>query len=144
MSRRDILAVTETCLNDTVSDSEILSSNFTLYRRDRTGKRGGGILLAVKKSFDSCLIKNSTSHEIIAVSVKGVHTSVLIILCYRPPRADVNDFVFLLNLRNVILSEHRNFENICILGDFNFPDISWNEDNYSCSCARDYVFKMYR
>ena len=39
-----VIAITETWLDDNVSDTETLSNDFTLYRRDRGAKRGGGIL----------------------------------------------------------------------------------------------------
>ena len=57
LSNCDICALTETWLNDNVLDSEIFSDDFTVYRKDRSvtdpGKRGGGVLLAIKKSVKS-------------------------------------------------------------------------------------------
>ena len=137
-SECDVIAVTETWLNDNVSDCEILNDNYTLYRRDRCGQRGGGVLFAVKKTFDSYIVKNLTSHEIIAVCVKGLNTNILFITCYRPPASDAHDFATA--LRNLLLSVHGNFKNICILGDFNFPGILWDEYNYTCSQETDYMF----
>ena len=46
----DVIAVTETWLDDSVTNSEILNESFVIHRRDRRNNvRGGGILLAVKK-----------------------------------------------------------------------------------------------
>ena len=73
----DVIAITESWLNDTVSDSEILNSNYTLYRRDRADKRGGGIVLAVKKTLDSCLVNSLMNHEVMAINVKGQNGSIL-------------------------------------------------------------------
>ena len=39
----DIIAVTDTWLTDNVSDGEILGNDYTIYRRDRVGKTGGGV-----------------------------------------------------------------------------------------------------
>ena len=50
----DIAAISETWLKESVSDSEILNSDYILYRNDRTVRRGGGVLLAVKITFGSC------------------------------------------------------------------------------------------
>ena len=46
----DILSVTETWLNNMVSDSEILPYNYTLFRRDRNDNRVGGVVLISLKS----------------------------------------------------------------------------------------------
>ena len=47
----DLLAKTETWLKPDNLDSEILSSNdFNIYRRDRTDRTGGGVLLAVREN----------------------------------------------------------------------------------------------
>lgn len=49
----DIVVLTETHLNDSVADSEIFPSNFTVFRRDRQhrGRNGGGVLIAVRDIF---------------------------------------------------------------------------------------------
>ena len=50
-------AITETWLNDDISDCELLPDEFTIYRKDRSstnrGKRGGGVLLAIRKNIYS-------------------------------------------------------------------------------------------
>ena len=48
-SRYDIIALTETHLDNSISDSEILPNNYLVFRRDRrsNGRRGGGVLIAV-------------------------------------------------------------------------------------------------
>ena len=52
----DVLVFTETWLRENVLDSEIMASNFQIYRRDRLGKAGGGVLIAVRSSYTSNLI----------------------------------------------------------------------------------------
>ena len=48
--RLDVVAVTETWLDGSVYDTEILSSNdFSIYRNDRN-RHGGGIMLLVHNS----------------------------------------------------------------------------------------------
>lgn len=42
----DIIAVTETHLDESLNSAELFPSNFRLYRRDRN-RRGGGVLVAV-------------------------------------------------------------------------------------------------
>ena len=54
---------------------------------------------------------------------------VIFIVCYRPPGPDVKDFVTHLN--DVFRSVQLTYDKICILGDFNFPDLKWDESNYN-------------
>ena len=44
----DIIVLTETHLDDSISDAEIFPENYTVFRRDRSqnGRQGGGILIA--------------------------------------------------------------------------------------------------
>ena len=52
----DIIAITETWLNDKILDSEVEFSGYHMARMDRCGrKRGGGLIAYVKKSFVSTL-----------------------------------------------------------------------------------------
>ena len=46
----DVISVTETWLNDSVSDHEILPTHYNIIRKDRPSKkRGGGVLLALRE-----------------------------------------------------------------------------------------------
>ena len=124
----DIFAITETWFNDNISNSEVLNQNYIIYRRDRVvncQKRGGGILLAVKKCHRSSLILTHDFSEIISVLINDI----LFILSYRPPGSDVKEYVS--NLNDVYMSAQSTYENICILGDFNFPDLKWDASIYN-------------
>ena len=44
----DIVTVSETWLDDTVFDHEILPTGYTIFRKDRVDRRGGGVLMAFK------------------------------------------------------------------------------------------------
>ena len=78
INENDVIAVTETWLNDNISDNEILYDDYQIYRRDRQyshNARGGGILLAVRNTLKTTLVHTDETSEIIAVSVavnKGI------------------------------------------------------------------------
>ena len=46
------MAICETWLNDTVLSSELLSG-YNIYRKDRSGRSGGGVLITVKHDIQS-------------------------------------------------------------------------------------------
>ena len=62
----DIICVTETWLNNTVFNNEILPTSYTIYRKDRVN-RGGGVLVAIHNSIPSQLCHTSNSIEMISV-----------------------------------------------------------------------------
>ena len=43
-----VICVNEIWLNQNISNSEILHSGFTIFRRDRSDRGGGGVLIAIK------------------------------------------------------------------------------------------------
>ena len=45
----DLICICETWLNDTVLSSELLPG-YLIFRRDRVGKTGGGVLVAIKSN----------------------------------------------------------------------------------------------
>ena len=47
----DVIYVNETWLNQNISNSEILYSGFTIFRRDWSDRGGGGVLIAIKTAF---------------------------------------------------------------------------------------------
>ena len=131
LNKIDFVAVTETWLNAAVKNSELLDSSYQIYRKDRSDRRGGGILLAFKSwlkiTLREDLIPSSTDHnEILVVDILCHNLGkICIVLCYRPP----NDFSdeFISNLKTTL---HRcsdaNFNNLCLLGDLNMPNINWH------------------
>ena len=44
----DVICVNETWLNQSINNAEILHSGFTIFRRDRSDRGGGGVLIAIK------------------------------------------------------------------------------------------------
>ena len=61
----DVAAVTETWLNSNVSSCELTISGYKLFRRDREGRKGGGLCIFVKDSVtaDSIIIPTANSES---------------------------------------------------------------------------------
>ena len=45
-----IIGITESCANTDITDAEIGLTGYVMFRRDRMGRRGGGVILYVKES----------------------------------------------------------------------------------------------
>lgn len=120
--------VTESWLNDGITDAVVSISGYSLYRADRA-TRGGGVCIFL----NDCLF---TSFNIATVdlSLRGVeglclkvynHAVCLVICCiYRPPNTNFTNDQQLFSELARLSDSH---ENLLIFGDFNMPDLNWTE-----------------
>ncbi len=115
----DIIGVTETWLNDSIMNNEILSYDYSIYRKDRSS-RGGGVLLAIHNSIPTKLIASPSKLEVIAVELINIKCTVCTV--YLPPNVDLYTFTDTLSFLNQLARGR----NILIIGDFNRPDINWS------------------
>lgn len=122
----DIIVLTETWLSDSVHDSEIFSSQacYNLFRCDRSSKRGGGVLVAVKNSLECMRVNVTTNLEFSCVQISVNFTKILLCVCYRSPSTPSG---FCNDLHDALNTIHTRFPNtdIFLFGDFNFPEINW-------------------
>ena len=129
----DIFTVTESWLNRTVCDADILILGYTTFRQDRgPRKRGGGVLVYVKDIYKACVIEKWSS-----VSESNFQQLWLKVQCkkfksfflctvYRPPDALID---FLENLSDSLLHG----SNAIILGDLNCNLIGGDPDGHALS-----------
>ena len=110
-SNYDVISVNETNLK---SERQFALKGYNIYRNDRVGKTGGGVLLAVKHHIKCREILNKTTrkNEAIAVEIETqTFKSILISSIYVPPTAKIDLSIF---------SELYNINNNCIVvGDLN-------------------------
>ena len=88
----DLLAITETWLKPENLDSEILPGNdFNIHRRDRTGRIGGGVLLAVRENIPSMRRQDlESSAEMLVCELRPESKKkIAVIVFYRPPDSDL-------------------------------------------------------
>ena len=52
-----IIGITESCAYTDIADAELGLTGYVVFRRDRIGRRGGGVILYVKKSIQAYEIK---------------------------------------------------------------------------------------
>ena len=121
----DIIIACETHLTPDIRNSELFSSYFTVYRKDRN-HCGGGVLIAVKNHLASLPHPDLDANcENVWAEVIFEGESLLICSFYRPPSADVASLNELdISLKKAVhLAGNRH---ILVGGDFNLPSINWN------------------
>ena len=131
-----VISLTETWLNESVFDQEILfNSDYDIFRRDRdssnsTKKDGGGVLLAVDSHLASLRrLDLETDIEILWVEIKlDASRSVFLGTAYLPPDSDLSVVSNFDASVEKVRSVAKLNDSIIILGDFNMSDAAWSHD----------------
>ena len=116
----DILALSETWLDDTITDSEICLDNYYIVRKDRN-RRGGGVAFFVsnhlrcKPCYDLCI---SNIESVWIELFPGSKRSMLLCCTYKSPSTSNIEYYdnLLSECDNSLLLNH---QNLTILGDLN-------------------------
>ncbi|XP_064908670.1 uncharacterized protein LOC135578557 [Columba livia] len=119
----DIVAITETWWDDSYDWSAAMCG-YKLFRKDRQGRRGGGVALYVRESLVSVKLE-VISHKVecLWTRIRGKFNKadILVGVCYRPPNQDdEGDDLFYKQLADVSKSTA-----LVFVGDLNLPDICW-------------------
>ena len=122
-----VLAISETWLDHEVSEGEVTIPGYRFLRRDRAGKRGGGVGIYVHHTLNLKVDKDLDHPDIesIWVTVSNGHSTPLTIGCiYRPPDAKVK---FWKDLE--VLTEGLEGNDLVILGDLNVDTLNISDHN---------------
>ncbi|GAB0207400.1 mitochondrial enolase superfamily member 1 [Grus japonensis] len=119
----DLVAITETWWDDS-HDWSAAMDGYKLFRRDRHGRRGGGVALYVRECFD-CIELDDCDDKVECLWVrmrgKANKADILLGVCYRPPNQDEEaDEAFYKRLAEVSQSLA-----LVLMGDFSLPDVCW-------------------
>jgi len=86
----DLVIITETWWDDSYDRSAAMDG-YKFFRRDRQGRRGGGVALYVRDCFD-CIELNDCNDKVTCLWVKirgkANKPDILLGVCYRPPNQD--------------------------------------------------------
>ena len=123
----DVIVGTETWLNSSIKDNEIIPAdfNYKIYRKDRSDGYGG-VLLAISDQLASFPIPELLyDAEIVWAKVCIIGCKDLYISAYYRPHIDDNLSLELLDSALYKLKVFNKNAIIWISGDFNAPNISW-------------------
>ena len=125
----DIIIGTETWLKPEVSDSELFTPQYQVYRQDRRKGSHGGVIIAVKTNLHSTVVEdmdtNSDSGEILWVKVLTKTQKPIYFCAFY--RSDVSDLTALSGLE-ASLRKSAKLKNahLIVAGDFNIPQWDWH------------------
>ncbi|PKU37320.1 mitochondrial fission process protein 1 [Limosa lapponica baueri] len=133
----DVVAITEMWWDDGQNWNAAMDG-YKLFRRNRQGRRGGGVGLYNRERFD-CIELDSCDDKVecLWVRMKGKANKGDFVLgvCYRPPNQDEEaDEVFYKWLSEVSQSPA-----LVLVGDFNLLDICWKYNTAESRQARTFL-----
>ena len=119
----DLVTIIETWWDDS-HDRRAAKDGYEVFRRDRRGKRGGGVVLYITDCFD-CIELDDCDDKVECLCVnlkrKANKADILLRVCYRPAIQDEEvDEVFYSHLAEVSQSLA-----LFLMGDLNLADICW-------------------
>uniref|UniRef100_K7F1Q8 Reverse transcriptase domain-containing protein n=1 Tax=Pelodiscus sinensis TaxID=13735 RepID=K7F1Q8_PELSI len=120
----DLIGITETWWDDSHDWSAVMEG-YRLFRKNRQGRKGGGVALYVREHYDCSELQYKEGEKLVEslwVRFKGANSSDVVVgVCYRPPnQVDEVDEAFFEQL-----SEASRSQALVLMGDFNHPDICW-------------------
>ena len=122
----DILIGTESHLDNSIFNSEIFPSGYSIFRKDRD-RHGGGVFILIKNTIPSSQIQYDSQIELVW---SHIHTSsnkdIIIGSFYCPPHSHIGVLDDLHASVSHIKSTYSNAQPF-IGGDFNCPGINWSD-----------------
>ena len=119
-----IIGITESWANNDITDAELGLEGYAMFRKDRMGRRGGGVLLYIKDTipaYEVQLQEEADCNEAIWCKLVTGHTTVTIGVLYRCPNITKQNNEQIHNdIREVSKEE------CIIMGGFNHGNIKWD------------------
>nr|CAH7725745.1 unnamed protein product [Callosobruchus chinensis] len=135
-STYDLIALSETWLDDSIYDAELINSECDRDFELTNTSRGGGVLLAIRKVYkvkqiDFNFTRILPTIDIVGVKVEVLRSVIFIIVLYIPPNLSAVLYESL--FEQMFLLDYFNTDNVIILGDFNIPSYIHfiNDNTYS-------------
>ena len=116
-----IIGITESWANIDITDAELGLTGYVMFRKDRIGRRGGGVILYVKKSIQAYEIKlerEADCDEAVWCNIVSGNSKLTIGLVYRSPNINEEDNT---KIKNAIKEVSKG--DCIIMGDFNHGHI---------------------
>ena len=118
-----IIGITESWANTDITDAELGLTGYVMFRRDRIGRRGGGVILYIKKSIQADEIKlerEADRDEAVWGKIVSGNSKLTIGLVYRSLNINEEDNTTIQNaIKEVSKGE------CIIMGDFSHGHIQW-------------------
>ena len=120
----NIIGITESWANNNITYAELGLEGYVMFRKDRTGRRGGGVLLYIKETipaYEVQLQEEADCNEATWCKLVTGHATVTIGVVYRCPNITKQKNE---TIHNAISEVSKG--DCIIMGDFNHGNIKWD------------------
>ena len=126
-SNPDVIFLVETKLDSNYQTYSFLPPNYVAIRKDRNA-HGGGVLIAFRDDITAESLDNLNSNcEIVWTKIHFARNkSIFFASYYRPPSDHLASLEALQASLTKLYRSHKKTPNVVIAGDFNLPDIDWD------------------
>lgn len=121
----------------------VFDNYYPVYRRDRSnGRKGGGVCLLARPYLQGVHIETASSAETAAIDIlRGSPLAYRVVCVYCSPTGTTSELQQ--STQTVVSCDTQS--SICIVGDFNLPDINWNTGaSPGTIFARETIFNSFR
>ena len=118
-----IIGITESWATPDISDAELGMTGYVMFRKDRIGRRGGGVILYIKESiqaYEIKLEKEAECEEAVWCNIVSGNSTLTVGLVYRSPNINTEENE---KIQNAIKEVSK--RDCIIMGDFNHGHIQW-------------------
>ncbi len=122
--KTDVVVITETWDNSTHLVPEPLLPGYKIFQKNKTNKKGGGIICYVKSRLAAIKIKEQDAENYDSVYIEITHSNKKLILAivYRLPKLQAADNTALYTeIQSLIQGK-----NAIVIGDFNCANTDWH------------------
>jgi len=137
----DIIAISESWTNESIGDSELNLTGYTLFRKDRElDIKGGGVLMYVKDCLNASEVKFKSDfpEQVWCKVMCNGNTELFIGVCYRTPSENVYGYGIHASVTELV-REISN-KNFVLFGDFNYRGIDWASNGCDSSVSAEARF----
>ena len=116
-----LIGITESWANNDITDAELGLEGYVMFRKDRMGRRGGGVLLYIRETipaYEVQLQEEADCKEALWCNLVTGHTTVTIGVVYRCPNITMQNNE---KIHNAISEVSKG--DCIIMGDFNHGNI---------------------
>lgn len=138
----DAIFITETWTTDLILNSVLTqSSNYNIFRKDRSqNTKGGGVIAFIKSNITTSQVFAPHDIDLAETVIFDFCFDTEKIRCMLTYRSPNYDRCHLMKLCNLIEWVYRSSNSFIILGDFNFPQIKWGKFCKIPKKSLDYEF----
>ena len=144
----DMVGIAESWATTDISDAELGMTEYVMFRKDRIGRRGGGVILYIKESiqtYEIKLNKEAECEEAVWCNIVTGNSTLSVGLVYRNPNISIDESE---RVKNAVKEVSK--RDYLIMGNFSHGSIPWksqqstgSEDQKFLNLVQDSLFTQH-